>query len=148
MYEPLFHSNIARLQGNAPKAVDLLVPVMQYEQNSIVIPYERAQGYVAAGELAKAAAEFEKLISHRGWHEWEVFMPLAQLGLARAYAMKGERDESRKAYDEFFTTWKDADPDIPILTQAKTEYKKLTIKAASISESGKGRKPVSRAAAF
>jgi len=51
---------------------------------------------------------------------------LVSICLARAYAMQGDRGNSRKAYDEFFTTWKDADPDIPILHQAKAEYKKLT----------------------
>jgi hypothetical protein len=60
-----------------------------------------------------------------------VFAPLAQLGLARAYAMQGDRDGSRKAYDRFFTTWKDADPDIPILRQAKAEYKNLSSTASA-----------------
>jgi DNA-binding winged helix-turn-helix (wHTH) protein/tetratricopeptide (TPR) repeat protein len=128
--EPMFHSIIEREQGNAVKAVDLLAPVLQYEQNSMDIPYERAQAYLAAGENPKAAAEFEKVIDHRGWAEWELFAPLAQLGLARAYAMQGDRENSRKAYDNFFTTWKDADPDIPILRQAKAEYKKLTATAS------------------
>ena len=60
--------------------------------------------------------------------------PLAQLGLGRAYAMQGERDKSRKAYDDFFITWKDADANIPILRQAKTEYKSLIATgAASVS---------------
>ena len=104
----------------------LLAPVAQYEQGTIDILYERAQAYLAAGEHAEAAAEFDILIGHRGWFEWEVFTPLAQVGLARAYALQGDREDSRKAYDKFFTTWKDADPDIPILRQAKTEYKKLT----------------------
>ncbi|MFZ0645201.1 MAG: hypothetical protein WAM25_18745, partial [Candidatus Acidiferrales bacterium] len=57
--------------------------------------------------------------------------PLAQLGLARAYAMQGNVEQSRKFYDEFFTTWKDADPAIPILRQAKTEYKTLGGASAS-----------------
>jgi len=51
--------------------------------------YHRAKAYLAAGEHAKAAADFEKIIGHRGWPEWELFAPLAQLGLARAYAMQG-----------------------------------------------------------
>ena len=52
--------------------------------------------------------------------------------------MQGDRENSRKAYDDFFTTWKDADPDIPILRQAKAEYKKLTATAsADASASGK-----------
>jgi DNA-binding winged helix-turn-helix (wHTH) protein/tetratricopeptide (TPR) repeat protein len=126
IYLPLIRSLIERERGNAAKAVDSLAPVAQYEQNCWQVPYHRAQGYLAAGEYARAVREFENLIGHRGWDMWEVFAPLAQLGLARAYAMQGDREESRKVYDEFFTTWKDADPDIPILRQAKAEYKKLT----------------------
>jgi DNA-binding winged helix-turn-helix (wHTH) protein/tetratricopeptide (TPR) repeat protein len=123
---PEIRSIIERERGNAAGALDLLAPVAQYEQGTIDIPYERAQAYLAAGEHAKAAAEFEELIGHRGWFEWEVFSPLAQIGLARAYALQGDREDSRKAYEDFFATWKEADPDIPILRQAKVEYKKLT----------------------
>jgi len=121
---PVVRSNIERNRGNAAKAVDLLVPVTHFP--NVVVYYHRAQAYVAAREHAKAAADFEKIITHRGWPEWEVFVPLAQLGLARVYAMQGDRDNSRKAYHEFFNTWKDASPDIPILRQAEAEYKKLT----------------------
>jgi DNA-binding winged helix-turn-helix (wHTH) protein/Tfp pilus assembly protein PilF len=120
---PVIRSNIERNRGNASKAVDLLVPVTQYP--NVVVFYHRAQAYLAAGEQAKAATDFETVISHRGWPEWEVFVPLSQLGLARSYAMQGDRDNSRKAYDDFFTTWKDANPDIPIFRQAKSEYQKL-----------------------
>jgi len=88
-----------------------------------------SQAYLAAGQHAKAAAEFEGLISHRGWFGWGVFAPLAQLGLARAYAMQGDQEKSCKAYDNFVATWKDADPNIPTLLQAKAEYKKLTTTA-------------------
>jgi hypothetical protein len=67
-----------------------------------------------------------------------VYAPLARLGLARAYAGQGEQEKSRKAYDDFFTTWKDADPDIPILRQARAEYKKLAATAsAAASATGK-----------
>ena len=133
---PQIRSVIERERGDAVKAADLLTPATQFPSGMVL--YHRAQAYMAGGEHAKAAADFEKLIGHRGWPEWEVFAPLAQLGLARAYAMQGDRQNSRKAYDEFFTTWKDADPDIPILRQAKTEYKKLTAAAsAAASASGK-----------
>jgi tetratricopeptide (TPR) repeat protein len=135
---PLIRSIIERQRGNAVKAVDLLAPVTQYEQGKSDVPYYRARAYLAAGEHAKAAAEFEKLIGHRGWLEWEVFAPLAQLGLARAYAMQGDREKSRKTYDDFFTTWKDADPDTPTLRQAKAEYKKLTA-TASVAASASGK---------
>jgi len=80
---------------------------------------------MAAEQYSNAAADFETLLAHRGWPSWELFAPLTQLGLARAYAMQGERAKSQKAYDDFFATWKDADPQIPILHQAKMEYKKL-----------------------
>jgi eukaryotic-like serine/threonine-protein kinase len=136
---PLMRSIIERERGNAVKAVDLLTPVAQYEQGAPDIPYERAQAYLAAGQPANAAAEFEKLIGHRGWDEWEVFAPLAQLGLARAYAMQGDRQKSRKAYDDFFTTWKNADADIPILRQAKAEYTKLHT-TTSVAASAPGKK--------
>jgi eukaryotic-like serine/threonine-protein kinase len=134
---PLIRSIIERQRGNAIKAVDLLDQAEPYEF-TIDVPYRRAQAYLAAGQHAKAAAEFEKIIEHRGGGWWPVYAPLAQLGLARAYAMEGDRAKGRKAYDDFFTTWKDADPDIPILRQAKAEYKKLTATAsAAASASGK-----------
>ena len=138
---PVIRSVSERQRGNALKAVDLLAPVTRYP--NVLVFYHRGQAYLAAGEHAKAAADFEKLIDHRGWAEWELFSPLAQLGLARAYAMQGDRGNSRKAYDEFFTTWKDADPDIPILHQAKAEYKKLTATpSAAVSALGKSNSPV------
>lgn len=123
---PEIRSIIERQRGSATKAVDLLAPVTPYEQTYWEVLYRRAQAYSVAGDYAKAATEFEKLIDHRGWPEWEVFSPLAQLGAARAYAMQGNREDGRKAYEEFFTTWKSADPDIPILREAKAEYQKLT----------------------
>jgi DNA-binding winged helix-turn-helix (wHTH) protein/tetratricopeptide (TPR) repeat protein len=133
---PIARSIIECEQGNAVKAVGLLVPVTQYP--NAAVSYHRAQAYLAAGEYGEAVADFNVVIGHRGWPEWELFSPLAQLGLARAYAMQGDGDLSRKAYDVFFTTWKDADPDIPILVQAKAEYKKLTtIPSAVISASAK-----------
>jgi DNA-binding winged helix-turn-helix (wHTH) protein/tetratricopeptide (TPR) repeat protein len=137
VYLQLIRSIIERERGNAVKAADLLAQAEQYEQ-TIDVLYQRAQAYLAAGEPAKAGAEFEQLLSHRGWGWWQVYAPLAQLGLARAYAMQGDRENSRKAYDDFFTTWEDAEPDIPILRQAKAEYKKLTATAsAAPSASGK-----------
>jgi len=120
---PIVRSIIERQRGNSLKAVDLLAPVTQYPNGAV--SYHRGQACLAAREYAEAAAEFEKVIDHRGWPEWELFAPLSQLGLARAYALQGDKDESRKAYDVFFSTWKDADPDIPILKQAKVEYAKL-----------------------
>jgi DNA-binding winged helix-turn-helix (wHTH) protein/tetratricopeptide (TPR) repeat protein len=134
---PLIRSIIERQRGNAVKAVDLLNQAEPYEF-TIDVPYRRAQAYLAAGQHVKAAAEFEKIIEHRGEGWWPVYAPLARLGLARAYGMQGDHERTRKAYDEFFTTWKNADPDIPILRQAIAEYKKLNAtSSAVVSASGK-----------
>lgn len=137
VFLPVIRSIVERQQGNAAKAVDLLAKAEPYGF-SLDVNYQRAQAYLAAGDSANAAAEFKKLLDDRGAGWWQVYAPLAQLGLARAYAMQGDRDESRKAYDEFFTMWKDADSDIPILRQAKAEYKKLTA-TTSVAASALGK---------
>jgi hypothetical protein len=132
VYLQLIRSIIERERGNALKAADLLAPAVQY-QTTLDVPYQRAQAYLAAGEPALAAADFKQLLGHRGWGWWQVYAPLAQLGIARAYAMQGDWENSRKAYNDFFSTWKNADSDIPILRQAKAEYKKLTSTASAAS---------------
>jgi tetratricopeptide (TPR) repeat protein len=133
---PVIRSVSERQRGNAAKAVDLLVPATQYP--NVLAFFHLGRAYMAAGEYAKAATDFEKVINHRGWPEWEVFAPLSRLALARSYAMQGDGENSRKAYDDFFITWKNADPDIPILRQAKAEYEKLAATgSAAASASGK-----------
>ncbi|MGA2098175.1 MAG: hypothetical protein ABSH39_17875 [Candidatus Acidiferrum sp.] len=120
---PVTHSVIQRTRGNPRAAVDLLAPVTP--GYNVVVFYTRARAYMAAGDQAKSIADFQTVIDNPGWPDWEPFKPLSQLGLAQAYAMEGDREKSRKAYDNFFVTWKDADPDIPILIAAKAEYAKL-----------------------
>jgi DNA-binding winged helix-turn-helix (wHTH) protein/tetratricopeptide (TPR) repeat protein len=120
---PVTHSTIQRARGNPRAAVDLLSPVTQFP--NVVVFYNRARAYMAAGDQTKAVADFQTVIDNRGWPEWELYKPLSQLGLAQAYAKQGDSENSRKAYDDFFATWKDADPNIPILKQAKAEYAKL-----------------------
>ncbi len=85
---PLLRSIIERKRGDVAKAVELLAPLSQYEENCWQIPYHRAKAYLAAGENDKAAAELEKLLDHRGWLNREMFAPLAELDLARAYAAR------------------------------------------------------------
>jgi eukaryotic-like serine/threonine-protein kinase len=120
---PVTHSTIQRARGNLRAAVDLLSPVTQFP--NVVVFYNRARAYMAAGDQAKAVADFQTVIDNPGWPDWELFEPLSQLGLAQAYAKQGDSENSRKAYGDFFVTWKDADPNIPILKQAKAEYAKL-----------------------
>jgi len=130
---PVVHSTIQRARGNPRAAADLLSAVTQFP--NVVVFYNRALAYAVVGDQTKAAADFEAVISHPGWPDWEPFEPLSQLGLARVYAKQGESEKSRKAYDDFFATWKDADPGIPILRQAKAEYTKLTTPAGVGSRS-------------
>jgi hypothetical protein len=85
----------------------------------------RGQAYLQAHNGAAAAAEFQKLLDHRGIVGNFVTGPLAHLEMGRAYAMARDSAKAKAAYQEFFTIWKDADPDIPILKQAKAEYAKL-----------------------
>jgi tetratricopeptide (TPR) repeat protein len=87
--------------------------------------YIRGQAYLAAGRGEEAAAEFQKILDHSGivWNCWTG--ALARLGVARAYAMQGDKVKAKVAYEDFVTLWKDADLDIPIYKQAKAEYAKL-----------------------
>jgi hypothetical protein len=87
--------------------------------------YVRGEAYLMLHDGNRAAAEFQKYIEHRGLVRNSQIGMLARLGLARAYAMHGDTTKARTAYQEFLTTWKDADPDVPILIQAKAEYAKL-----------------------
>jgi len=121
---PLIHSIVDRQRGNPSEAADLLLQPELYK-HTLDVPYRLGQAYLPSNEPAKAAAQFRMVLDARdaGW--WQVYAPLAQLGLARAYAAEGDREKSRKAYENFFATWKEADPDIPILKQAKAEYARL-----------------------
>jgi tetratricopeptide (TPR) repeat protein len=121
----------ARLQlqrGNGAKAVELLRPTTDYEFGFIsagVPAYLRGLGYLQAKEGKEAAAEFQKVIDRKGAAGAGPYVPLAHIGLARAYALQGNTAKARTSYQDFFALWKDADPDIPILKQAKAEYAKL-----------------------
>jgi eukaryotic-like serine/threonine-protein kinase len=87
--------------------------------------YLRGQAYLLLHQGAEASTEFRKFIDHPTLVGNNPLFVLAHLGMARAYALQGERDKSRAAYQEFFNLWKAADPDIPIYQQAKAEYAKL-----------------------
>jgi eukaryotic-like serine/threonine-protein kinase len=89
------------------------------------LPFRLGEVYLAAGQGAAAAAQFQELLNHRHVLMGSYLAPLAQLGLARAYALAGDMAKARSAYQDFFALWKDADPDIPVLKEAKAEYAKL-----------------------
>jgi eukaryotic-like serine/threonine-protein kinase len=85
----------------------------------------RGEAYLAAHQGGAAAAEFQKILDHRGIVLNEPIGTLAHLGLGRAYALQADTAKAKAAYKDFFALWKDADPDIPILKEAKAEYAKL-----------------------
>jgi len=86
--------------------------------------YIRGQAYLLTRQGKEAAAEFQNVIDHHGIVLNFPLGVLAQVGLGRAYALQGDIPKARKAFQDFLTLWKDADPDIPILKQAKAEYAK------------------------
>jgi tetratricopeptide (TPR) repeat protein/predicted Ser/Thr protein kinase len=118
---------------NPAKAVELLQPAGPYElgysepfQFGTFYPtYVRGEAYLALYQGSEAATEFQKILDHRGIILNFPIGALAHLGLARAFAMQGETSKARAAYQEFLALWKDADPDTPILNEAKAEYAKL-----------------------
>lgn len=87
--------------------------------------YVRGEARQAAHQGREAAAEFQKILDHRGVVVNEPIGALAHLGLARAYALQGDNVKARASYQNFLALWKNADSDIPILQQAKIEYEKL-----------------------
>ena len=87
--------------------------------------YIRGQAHLLEHNGSAAAAEFKKLLDHRGVVQNSILGTLSLLQLARAEVMMGDLDGARKQYRDFLSLWKDADPDIPILKQAKAEYARL-----------------------
>ena len=85
----------------------------------------RGESYLAAHRGKDAAAEFQKILDHRGIVWNAPIGALAHLGLGRAYALSGDKTRAKIAYQDFLTLWRDADPDVPVLKQATAEYGKL-----------------------
>ena len=92
---------------------------------SLYAVYVRGEAYLGAHQAKEAAAEFQKILDHRGVVVNEPIGALAHVGLARAYALQGDTAKARAAYQEFLTLWKDADGDVAVLKEAKAEFAKL-----------------------
>ena len=132
-YLPMARSALALNSGNARAALDALIAAAPYELGhtnedftfALYPIYFRGQAYLAAKNGAAAAGEFQKILDHASIVGNEPIGALAHLGLARACSLSGNTAKAKSAYQDFFTLWKDADPDIPLLMQAKAENAKL-----------------------
>ena len=128
---PTINAAIELNKGNSSQSLVSLETVAPYELgnagfiNYLYPAYVRGQAYLLAHNGTAAVAEFQKLLDHGGIVLNFVTGSLAHLQLGRAYAMAGDTAKAKSAYQDFFALWKDADPDIPILKEAKAEYAKL-----------------------
>jgi eukaryotic-like serine/threonine-protein kinase len=125
---PTIHAAIEMDRDNASRALEFLRATSTfelYQNGGLYAAYLRGLAYLLQRRGAEAATEFQKLLDHQGLVGNSGYGALARLGLARAYVAQGDTTKARSAYQDFLTLWKDADPDIPILKQAKAEYAKL-----------------------
>jgi tetratricopeptide (TPR) repeat protein len=110
------------------RALDILEPVRPYDHSAWTEfwpRYLRAQAYLGLRRHAEAAAEFKTILDRRGEAPVSELYPLAQLGAARALAMGGDKGGARAAYDTFLNLWRDADPELPVLREARHERERL-----------------------
>jgi tetratricopeptide (TPR) repeat protein/predicted Ser/Thr protein kinase len=134
-YLPTLRAKLAVSKGDASEALETLRDAIPNELGrttystfgwtALYPVYVRGEAYLAAHQGKEAAAEFQKILEHRGIVLNSPIGALARLQLGRAYAMQRDKAKAADAYKDFLTLWKDADPDIPILQDAKAEYGKL-----------------------
>jgi len=128
-YLPTIRAIASLRAGSAAKSIDALAPAVPYELGNLGIilypAYLRGETYLAAHQGSAAVIEFQKILDHFGVVTNSPIGALAHLGLGRAYALSGDTAKAQAAYQDFLALWKDADPDVPILVAAKSEYAKL-----------------------
>jgi DNA-binding winged helix-turn-helix (wHTH) protein len=134
-YLPTIRAKLELLHANPQDALVILAAASPYELGlpaldyynwpNLYPVYVRGEAYLAAHRGGEAAAEFQKILDHRGIVLNEPIGALAHLQLARAYSLQGDSAKARVAYQDFLALWKDADGDIPLLREAKSEYAKL-----------------------
>ena len=135
-YLPVLRALLALNRRQPAKAIELLESADPYELGTprsnlqgffgtLYPVYVRGVAYLAEGQGTDAVAEFQKILDHRGIVISDSIGALAHLQMGRAYAVAGDKAKAEFAYQNFLSLWKDADPDIPILKQARAEYAKL-----------------------
>jgi eukaryotic-like serine/threonine-protein kinase len=135
-YVPVLRALAALRRGKPADSVERLEIARQYELavnglnfqfylGGLHSAYVRGEAFIAARRYAEAAAEFQKILDHRGIVGLDPIGVLAHLQLGRVFALSGDKAKAKAAYEAFLALWKDADPDVPILKRAKTEYSRL-----------------------
>ena len=120
LWVPIIKAALELQRNNPAQAIQLLEATRRYEPAAEFWPqYLRGLAYLSLKSGDEAAAEFRRILDHRGEATLSVLYPLARLGLARAIAVTGDSEKSRAEYQSFFELWKDADADLPILIEAK-----------------------------
>jgi pentatricopeptide repeat protein len=122
---PLIKAQVELNHGDADKAIDLLDSALVYARADTAVFYVQGNAYLKAHRPDDAVKSFQHILDLQRIYSGEILIPLSHIGLARAYAMQGDAARSRVAYQDFFAMWKDADPGIPVLREAKVEYAKL-----------------------
>jgi eukaryotic-like serine/threonine-protein kinase len=131
---PLMAATLALQRGDGQRALALLEPVKPYDRArgaELWPSYVRGLSHLAAKDGAAARRQFEEIAARRGEAPDSVLLALSHLGLARAAASTGDAAMARAAYDTFFAAWRDADADLPVLRQARSEYARLPTAAGS-----------------
>jgi len=125
MYLPAVRAQIEINHGNGAKAVELLKSAPSYDKGDAEVLAVAGQAFLQNHQPQEAEREFQSAmkLKNDGWQNPSCW--LSQLYLARAYAMESDTVKARAAYQDFFATWKDADPELPLLSAARAEYAKL-----------------------
>jgi len=138
-YLPSLRALITLTHGEPAKAIELLQVAVPYELGAphssmhgffgaLYPVYVRGEAYLAAHKGTEAVAEFQKILDHRTIVVSDPIAALARLQLGRAYTLSGDQAKAKFAYEDFLALWKNADPDIPILKEAKAEYVKVLVR--------------------
>jgi DNA-binding winged helix-turn-helix (wHTH) protein/tetratricopeptide (TPR) repeat protein len=135
VYIPTLHAILAQSHGESSQAIELLQTAGQYDLavpgtwfgffGTLYPAYVRGQAFLSMRRDHEAAAEFQKILDHKGLVASDPIGALARLQLGRAYSLSGNTTKARSAYRDFLMLWEDADPDVPILKQARAEYARL-----------------------
>jgi predicted Zn-dependent protease len=131
---PLVRAKLAMVYGKPLDAAAALEAARPYELASYAVPSVRAEAWLKARRPDFAVPEYQKILSNQGIEPLSPLYPMAHLGMARAYSRQNKIAESRAEYERFFAQWKEADSDVPLLSEARVEFARLGKSATQSSK--------------